>query len=315
MADIQKCIINSTADNLPLSLIYAESDAPVGVLQCCHGMAEHKERYIPFIKFMADHGWHCCMHDMRGHGESILAPEDLGYFYNDGKNACIEDLLTVNKHLHEKYTGLPVFLFGHSMGSLEVRSYFKKYPDTVSGLIVCGSPSPVGAVPLGKLLIKLLTLIKGDRHRSSLMNSMALGAYNKPFIEEGPSKNNWISVNRENVEKYDKDPGCGFTFTLNGFAALMDLMSETYDSRGWNVPDPGVPVHFISGEDDPCRGSEKSFAKVLAAFKNAGYRNVSCKLYPGLRHELLNEKKAGTVMDDILGILNGWLSVNMDGSN
>lgn len=147
------------------------------------------------------------------------------------------------------------------------------------------------------------------------MNSMALGAYNKPFIEEGPSKNNWISVNRENVEKYDKDPGCGFTFTLNGFAALMDLMSETYDSRGWNVPDPYIPVHFISGEDDPCRGSEKSFEKVLAAFKNAGYKNVSCRLYPGLRHELLNEKNACTVMDDILGILNGWLSVNRDGSN
>ena len=307
MAEIKKLTINSSADGLPLSLIYAEADNPKGILQCCHGMAEYKGRYAPFIRYMAENGYHCYIHDMRGHGESILDPKDLGYFYKDGKNACIKDILSVNKYLHEQYPDLPLFLFGHSMGSLEVRSYCKKHDDTISGLIVCGSPSPVSAVPLGKIVIKVLTAFKGEYHRSSFMNSMALGAYNKPFIEESSSKHNWISENKENVEAYDKNPLCGFTFTLNGFGVLMDFMSDTYDPSGWKVSDPEMPVHFISGENDPCRGSEKSFAKALDLPKKVGYKNVSCKLYPGLRHELLNEKNSAEVMSDILSLLNGWL--------
>ncbi len=307
MASIQKVIINSLFDNLPLSMIYSEAENPIGILQCCHGMTEHKDRYHHFIKYMADNGLHCCMHDMRGHGESVLSPDDLGYFYSDGKSGCIYDILTINRYLHEKYPKLPVFLLGHSMGSLEVRTYCKSYDDTISGLIICGSPSPVKGAFLGKPLIKLLTMLHGERHRSGFINNIVLGAYNKPYKKESASRNNWISTDKENVRNYDSDPLCGFTFTLNGFRTLLDFMQETYSSKGWRVSNPKLPVFFISGADDPCRGSDEDFKNALAAMNRAGYVHIDYKLYPKARHELLNETLRNDVMKDILDKLKMWV--------
>lgn len=307
MSSIQKTSIKSLFDDLPLSVIYSEAEKPVGILQCCHGMTEYKDRYRHFIKYMADNGFHCCMHDMRGHGESVLAPDDLGYFYADGKNGCVYDILTINRYLHEKYPDLPVFLLGHSMGSLEVRAYCKSYDHTISGLILCGSPSPVKAASFGKPLIKLLTLVHGERHRSNFINNIVLGAYNKPYSKESSSRNNWISANKENVRNYDSDPLCGFTFTLNGFRTLLDFMEETYSAKGWQVSNPELPVFFISGEDDPCRGSDVDFKNALAAMNRAGYVHLDYKLYPKARHELLNETLRYDVMKDILDKLKMWV--------
>lgn len=306
MSIIRNITIKSKHDNLPLSVLYAVAKSPKAILQCCHGMTEHKERYIAFLSFMAENGYSCYMHDMRGHGASVLSQEDLGYFYENGSKGCIEDLYTVNAYIKEKHPGLPIFMFGHSMGSLEVRTYAKYHDDTISGLIISGSPSWVSAIPAGKALVKVLTAIKGERYRSSLMDGMVSGAYNKPFAEESSSTHNWISKNPDNVIAYDSNPLCGFTFTLNGFNVLMNLMTETYDKTGWKISNPKLPIFFISGESDPCRGKDKDYLNSIQIMKKAGYSKITIKLYPGLRHELLNEKNPEKIHTDILNMLDYW---------
>lgn len=115
-------------------------------------------------------------------------------------------------------------------------------PRELAGLIVCGSPSNNPGAGPGKALAKLLTLFYGERHRSSLVQKMAFGSYNRG-IELPESPNSWICANPQTVSDYDRDPLCGFVFTLNGFTALFTLVQQVYRPQNWQVSNPQMPVH------------------------------------------------------------------------
>ncbi len=300
---MQHTTIQSKADGLVLDINYCEAENPIAVVQLCHGMCEHKERYIQFMEFLAENGITSWINDKRGHGKSVKSPDDLGYFYSDDKHACVEDIKTINELLHEKYPELPIFLLGHSMGSLEVRVYTKTYDSTIDGLIVCGCPSPLSNRTTGDFIIKRMTALFGPRHRSDMVNRLVLGVYNKPYSKESDSFNNWISADRDNVVEYDNDELCGFTFTLNGFEVLMEMVLEAYTHKGWNCTNPQLPILFLSGEDDPCRVGDEAFQEAINYMSQAGYSNIDFKTYPGLRHEILNEKSAPYVKEDVLNFL------------
>lgn len=137
-----------------------------GILQIVHGMAEHKERYIPFMEFMANNGYACVIHDHRGHGASILSSDDLGYFYDGGYEAMIADAIQIGEWMQQQYPEVPLYLFGHSMGSMVVRSYTKRYDKNLDGLIVCGSPSYNIASGVGIRLSAKAARKYGDHYRS-----------------------------------------------------------------------------------------------------------------------------------------------------
>lgn len=231
----------------------------------------------------------------------MLSGEDLGYFYEGGYEALVDDLLVVNKEIKKMHPGLPCYLFGHSMGSLAVRSYTKRYDDTIDGLIVCGSPSANPAAGAGKMLTKLIAGIKGDRHRPAIIQKMAFDGYNKKFSSEGV--NAWLSTDKENVRIYNESPLCGYTFTANGFIGLFNLLQDTYSGKGWKVTKPELPVHFIAGAEDPCIISLKDFDKAVCHMKSHGYTNVTSNTYSGLRHEILNETGKEAVWNDVLTFL------------
>lgn len=140
---IQKFTLESHHDRLLLQglLVLPEQKPPRAVFQVAHGMCEHKERYLPFLQEMADHGYVCVIHDHRGHGGSVRQTEDLGYFYPDGGPALVSDLYQVTRWIREQYPELPLYLFGHSMGSLAVRCYLKRYPDVPDGVFVAALPA------------------------------------------------------------------------------------------------------------------------------------------------------------------------------
>ena len=112
--------VMASADRLPLDVLSVTPETPVGILQLVHGMCEHKERYIPFMQYMASHGWICIIHDHRGHGRSVRKTEDLGYFYSGGYRALVNDIRIVNDLIRQRHPDLPLVLFGHSMGSMAV---------------------------------------------------------------------------------------------------------------------------------------------------------------------------------------------------
>ena len=297
--------LRSSYDDLDLSvLVISPKTSPKAVVQLVHGMCEYKERYVPFMEFLCSQSYACILHDHRGHGASVKSGEDLGYFYRGGYEAVISDVLAVNEHAREMFPDYPIYLFGHSMGSLAVRSFAKRYDDRIDGLIVCGSPSRNPAAGAGKMLTKAIAAIKGERHRPALIQKIAFEGFNKKFRSEGT--NAWLSTEKGNVRSYNADPLCGYCFTCNGFIGLFDLMTDTYSSKGWQLAKPGLPVHFIAGSDDPCITSLKDFNSAIGHMKAMGYVNVAAKTYEGLRHEILNETDKGLVWKDIASLLDGW---------
>ncbi|MGM9787368.1 MAG: alpha/beta fold hydrolase [Candidatus Cryptobacteroides sp.] len=294
--------LSSQFDDLQLSVAYSEPKlGPKAIFQIVHGMAEHKERYYPFMEFLSEQGYICLIHDHRGHGESVKSAADLGYMYKGGAQALVEDVKLVQDWAKNKFPGLEVYLFGHSMGSMVVRAFTKKYDSAISRLIVCGCPSDNPAKGAGLALASIIGFFRGDRYRSSFLNHLAFGSYNKAFEEE---KNplSWLSADKQNTLNYYHDPLCGFVFTVNGFQNLFRIMKECYSDKNWHIKNPALKVLFISGGDDPCRISDKDFYKAVNFLKSRGYSDVQSRLFPGLRHEILLEGKQ-EVWEEVLAFI------------
>ena len=298
--NLEKIKMKSNQDGLELdvSLIRPEGEIK-GILQISHGMSEHKERYYPFMEYLASCGYVSIIHDHRGHGSSVKKKEDLGYFYDDTAENIVEDLYQITNYMKEQYPDKKLILFGHSMGSMVVRKYIKKYDKDIDKLIVCGSPSKNPFLGVALIVVKILKIFKGEYHRSNLIQKLAFGSYNKN-IDNPMSDNAWVCANEEIVKEYDEDELSGFVFTLNGFQNLFTLMKDIYSKQGWKLNHKELPIFFIAGEEDPVINSPKDWQKAQDFLKEVGYQKVSGKLYQGMRHEILNEKDNKIVFEDII---------------
>ncbi len=298
--NIEKTKIKSHQDGLELDILLIKPEGKIkGIVQISHGMAEHKERYKPFMEYLASCGYIAIIHDHRGHGASVKKDEDLGYFYDEQAEYIVEDLHQITTHIKEQYPDKKLILFGHSMGSMVVRKYIKKYDKDIDKLIVCGSPSRNPYTGLALAVVKILKTFKGEYYRSNLIQKMAFGTYNKN-IENPISENAWVCANEETVKEYDKDELNGFVFTLNGFQNLFTLMRDIYGKQGWELNKKELPIFFIAGAEDPVIIRAKDWQKAQNFLKELGYQNVSGKLYSGMRHEILNEKDKKRVFEDVL---------------
>lgn len=302
----EKLTLASAADGLPLSILMTLPEgSPRALVQFSHGMSEYKERYLPFMEFLTDKGFACIINDHRGHGQSVKSREDLGYFGEKGRGAdlLLQDLHQVTGVFKQRYPGLPLFLFGHSMGSLAARCYARRWDGELSGLIVCGCPGENAAAPLGIALARALGALFGQHYRSRLLAALMFGGYNRAAKVHG--RNAWICANEEMLKGYNDDPLCGFLFTVNGVESLLRLMQECYSAEGWACQSPAMPIRFISGGNDPCRISDEKFRAAGQHLRQRGYRDVTQKLYPGLRHEILNEGERA-VWEEAADTLIGW---------
>lgn len=291
--------LHSLWDGLDVSVLVTRPETePVAVLQLAHGMRGCKERFMPFMAFMASKGVACVANDLRGHGHSVRSEEDRGYMYDGGYLALVEDMKQVTDWIHQAFPGLPVFLLGHSMGSLAVRTYMKTHDDAVSGIILCGSPSDSPMAPVALFLSRFLNRFNDGRIRTGMFQNMASWMYNRRFSSEG--RNAWTCSDAEVRKAYAGNPSCTFDFTANGMLALMSMMRETYSHDGWLMSNPELPVYFISGSDDPCMRNEASFHAAAQLLADVGYSDVTSAIYSGMRHEVLNEYNKEMVWNDVL---------------
>ena len=291
----------ASADGLQLAILVAtpEDGEPKAVVQFVHGMCEHKERYEQTMSFLAQHGYACVIHDHRGHGASVHQENDLGFMYKGGWRALVDDVHVVNQWIHQHFPGCKVILFGHSMGAMVVRSFAKRYDDCIDALVVCGTPADNPVKGMGKALAWTIGATRGWRSRPQLLHRITLGAYNKPFETEGwPAA--WVCSDPDVLKDYHADPLCQYVFTANGFYHLMGLMEDCYAKKGWQLARPSLPVWFISGAQDPCRGSDAQFQAAVEHMRKLGYQHVTSRLYPDMRHEILNETRRQEVWDDLL---------------
>ena len=306
MLESKEFEITSNCDGLKLYGYYCADRSNVkGIVHFVHGMAEHKERYQDIMHYLSASGFACVILDMRGHGKSVRSEDDLGYFYDAQGIDCVKDIHQVVNLIKKDHPDIPYVLFGHSMGSLLVRSYVKTYDD-VEALVVCGSPSKNPMALPALWLVKLMQKIKGDRYRSAFIDKMAFSSYADKFLENY-SKNVWLSKYRKNVDAYDKDPLCGFVFTLNGFENLFRLMLNVYQKKNWCCHNKRMPITFIAGEEDPCIVSESAFKDAYHVMEEVGYQKVDHHLFKGMRHEILLEEDSHVVYQYI----EQWLEANV----
>lgn len=281
-----------------------------GIIQFHHGMGEHRGRYKEVLEFFKDHGYICAIHDARGHGDSMKNDSELGYFGENGADIVVEDTHAVTAFLKNNYPDLPLILIGHSFGSLVVRAYLKKYDYEVDRAFVIGCPVNNNTKSLCMLTIELLTIFRSDKEVShfiaNIMNNQYYKIYKKKCEEKHikPIKFGQICSDEKVVEAYNKDPKCGFDYTYNGYYTISSVMTKVYNGSPskWVHKNKNLKITFLSGAEDAYMVSEKKFLEAVNKMKQIGY-DVDYKLYPGMYHEILNEKDKIQVYEDILGMI------------
>ena len=268
--------------------VYVPACKPKGIVQVIHGFGEHSRRYFHMIVKFMDAGYIVAADDHVGHGKTAMYNDTWGDWGDAGFHTMMEDEHKLKEIVSKMYPDLPYFLFGHSMGSMVARSYTKRYDNELAGLIVCGSPSYNSANSIGKQIAKCQGHKHGDHYRSTQMQKLAFGTYNKSFGKVS-SPNAWICSDTAVVAAYDASPLCNYIFTSNGFYNLFALMDDAYNRKDWHVVNPQLPIWFISGEEDPCLISLRKFNHAVDNMRKVGYVNVTSKLYPHMRHEIVNE--------------------------
>lgn len=288
--------------------IYAQCAAPAdfgavkGVVQIAHGMAEHSNRYARFAMELCKNGYAVFINDHLGHGSSVANDDELGFFGDDGANALVEDMHALTEIAKQQYPHVPFYLFGHSMGSFLARKYTAKYGQTLDGVIYCGTSGPNPAVGMGIMLANNMIKSEGKLYRSSFLDSLAFGTYNRKT--EKKTKFDWLSRDEKEVARYIDDKYCGFTFTAGGFKMLFSLVKEISSKAWFNAVPENLQILLISGDKDPVGDYGKGVADVFKTLRKTGHSNIIMKLYPEARHELLNELNRDEVMQDIVSWLN-----------
>jgi alpha-beta hydrolase superfamily lysophospholipase len=271
------------------------------VLQVAHGMAEYIDRYDNFAKYLNSNGMLVVGNDHLGHGGSASSKEEYGYFSEkDGNDCLIKDLHQVTVNTKKDYPNIPYFLLGHSMGSFYCRQYICRYGEELDGAIVMGTAfQPRAAAAAGKAMCRAIALFEGWHYRSHLINSMAFGSYNKAF-KPARTINDWLSRDTENVDRYNADERCGFIFTLNGYYNMFQGLTCLCDDSLLRKVPVGLPILVTSGGNDPVGSFGKGVTAVYEQYKKLGIKDLSIKLYPDARHEILNEINKEEVFKDIL---------------
>lgn len=278
---------------------------PRAVVQIAHGIAEHIDRYRPFMEFLADNGFVVAGNDHLGHGKSIRVPEEQGFFAEkDGWWRVVDDMDKLHDIMSNEYPELPYVLFGHSMGSFLTRTYLIKHPDKCDGVILSGTGHQSPALVLGgNAAASVMAKLNGAMGDGAKLDSLAFGAYlNK--IENPRTKFDWLSRDAEQVDKYIADPLCGFVGKIGLYRDMMQGIKFITDKKNIAQMNKEKPVYFMSGDGDPVGDYGKGVERAYKAFCDAGLHDVFMRLYPGGRHEMLNETNKEQVYQDILNWLN-----------
>ena len=277
---------------------------PTAILQIAHGMAEHINRYGGFAEALTNEGFAVYGNDHRGHGKTEKSIEDLGYFADEnGWDKVVRDMKLLTETAEKDFSGIPVFLFGHSMGSLLSRNYIMEYGKNLKGVILSGTAGDPGLLgKIGSIIAKSELKKNGKKARSPKLDDLSFGTFNKAF-RPNRTKFDWLTRDNTEVDKYVNDDYCGGIFTVGFFNDLLRVIARINQKSNIAKILKTLPVYLFSGEKDPVGKNTKSVMSVVKSFKKTGITDVTVKFYKDARHDMLNEINKEEVHKDIIG----WL--------
>lgn len=292
-------------DNLWLKGVIWEKEEVLkkAVVIICHGMAEHIMRYDNFGSFLADNGYIVIGYDQRGHGRTIVSPDDIGYMSDVNHfNTLIEDLKIVTTEVKNNYN-LPIFILGHSMGSFISQRFSQLYGELVDGIIFSGTSLNKGLmINIGHILSKFIVRSKGRRYRSGLIHKLSFESFNKKYNKNKNTEVDWLSRDKEVCENYVLDDMCGAIFPASYYMDLISGFKAIY--KNINNTLPRLKVLIVSGTADPVGNYGKGPSNYYNKLLGVGLKDVEIRLYDQARHEILNETNKEEVYNDILNWLN-----------
>ena len=274
---------------------------PKAIVQLVHGVAEYIDRYDELAGIFTEAGYLVAANDHLGHGKSLQPGEEPGWFGEQkGWSTLVRDMKTLYERETTDYPGLPVILYGHSMGSFLARTYLFEYPEDATAAVLSGTGHQNGLVCLaGRAAAGAEIALHGTKYRSRLLQSMAFGSYLKG-IENPSSPNAWISRDEEVLRRYDADPLCGFVATAGLMRDMMDGLDRIRRMENIARMRKDLPILLVSGEADPVGAWGKGVRAVGERMERAGLTDVSVRLYPGGRHEMHNEINREEFYRDVL---------------
>ena len=270
------------------------------VLVIHHGMAEHQKRYEPFIRFLCENGIAVYMHDMANHGASNEDIRQTGWFgEKNGWLGLIADFREMVLRARKENPDKKLIVMGHSMGSFICRLYTSRHPDDgFDGAIYMGTGGPNPAAAAGKTLAAAIGAVAGKKHKSKLLARIAFGTYGKRF--EGRTEYDWLTREESIVDRYVADPYCGYLFTVQGMYDLIEANAASNAEAWYKTVPAELPILLISGEEDPVGDYGSGVRTVAQKLRETGHTRVTEQIYPGCRHEVLNETNRDQVMADVL---------------
>ncbi|HBF0595463.1 TPA: alpha/beta hydrolase [Clostridioides difficile] len=282
---------------------------PKAVIQIAHGMAETAQRYETFAKVLTKNGYIVYINDHRGHGKTAKIIENVGHLAEkEGFRCLVEDMYTLTNIIKKENEDLPIYLFGHSMGSFASQRYIMDYSNNLSGLILCGSNGKQGIIlNLAHLIINHEIKKYGRRFKSNKINNLIFGG--EIIRRNEKTKFDWLSRDKEQVEKYINDPFCGVVCSCGFFYDLVQGLKEIEDKENLKKVPLDIPIYIISGDKDPIGKNGKGVLRLRDRYIKLGVKDVTCKLYKDGRHELLNEINREEVFEDIICWLNNKIEI------
>ena len=274
-------------------------EQPKAIVQIVHGIAEHILRYDHFATFLTAHGYAVVAEDHMGHG-GTLAKDDVRGYFEGGWMQAVANVKRLHDHTVEEYPGLPYYFLGHSMGSFLLRTYLYTYPDALDGAILSGTGwESAATLRAGLALCKLEQLRLGEKKVSPLLNDIMFGTYNRAF-RPNRTTHDWVCSVDSVVNAYLADPLCGFDATVGLARDMLTGIRMNEQPENLQAMNQALPVLFISGAQDPVGHMAKGVLHCIDAFKRAGLRDVTIRIYPKARHEILNEFNRDEVYADVL---------------
>lgn len=301
--DTQRRLVSPSGASLNLYTRLAEGP-PRAIVQINHGLAEHAARYGRFSDFLASRGFHSYAHDHRGHGFTTAPDAPPSRFGTPSGGAkVIADVAAVHALIRQEHPGLPVILFGHSMGGLIAANFLQAYPDAVDAAAIWNANFSAGLS--GRAALAILAWEKfrlGSDVPSRLLPRLTFQAWGrqvpghaKPF--------DWLSRDPDEVRKYIADPLCGWDASVSLWRDLFGFIFAGADDRGFSAVPRGLPINLVGGEKDPATDGGKAVKHVADRLRRMGFSNLNSTVYADTRHESLNEVNRNMIMEDF----GGWV--------
>ena len=313
MNDSSNATVTLTAhDNAAIDCrfwIPAEGEVPA-VIQLLHGLGEHADRYERFAKAANERGYPVITHNHRGHGPKAARRGSFGA--KDGWDLLEADALTVREEIDRRFDGAPVVLLGHSMGSFLAQYYAIHYGGRLRAMILSGSgwPSKLSLIP-GHLLAWITAATKGRNKPSELLDKLGFDGFNKRF-EPARTGFEWLSRDEAEVDRYVSDPLCGGPYTAGLWVDLLSGLKSIASDRSLNRIPGDLPILISGGADDPV-GGDDGMGKLMLHYAQTLHSRLTLKIYPGGRHEMLNETNRDEVTSDWLDWIDGLLGRQASG--